>query len=671
MPQYDRQTGESAGANSPLLYEMLRRGRSFSGHERHCCFLNTGQTRFANISAASGFDFPDDGRSASLVDWDLDGDLDVWLVNRNGPQVRFLRNDLPANHHYLAFKLTGRTCNRDAIGARVELTLAGPQGTKLVRTLRAGDGYLAQSSKWLHFGLGATTEIKKLSVRWPGGDEEEFVAGADLPIDRRYQLQQGAGKAQPWSGPQRITKLKPSRLDPPASSQAAQILMVYPVPLPALEYQTKDKSVAAIAGERSRPLLLNLWASWCLPCVKELHEFAKRRNELQQAGVDVIALSVDGLGANTSDDNSQQLLSNMSFPFASGWATEQFVDRLQVVHDVHFDLHSPLPVPSSFLIDRDGHLVALYKGPVGVDQVLADLDNIQLSGDLLRQASLRFPGRWHGRTPGHRFLRLALDLHKAGDSDEAALYLLRNEKYFGHAPIYAELAQQIGIVMAAKKNHKVAEQLFRGAVRLKPDSPALHFYLAQSLENTGKAAEAAVEYGKIVELDPNSVLGNFRLGLLLAQNGQVDRALPRFRKTVELKPAWAGARFKLAMALLQQNEPEQALVELQETIRLKPVDPSTQMQLAWTLATHPNPQFRNGNQAVHWAETICTASNYQSPRDLDVLAAAHAEAGQFPRAIETAEKALELVRAGDQKQLAKAIESHLRLYRDQKPFRSR
>ena len=88
MPQYDQKTGESSGSNSPVLYELLRRGRSFSGHERHCLYLNTGQTQFANISAASGFDFPDDGRCLSLVDWDQDGDLDSIILD--GGMLRFL-----------------------------------------------------------------------------------------------------------------------------------------------------------------------------------------------------------------------------------------------------------------------------------------------------------------------------------------------------------------------------------------------------------------------------------------------------------------------------------------------------------------------------------------------------------------------------------------------------
>ena len=47
------------------LYRLQAKGRSFSGYERHCAYLNTGGGRFANISATSGLDFSDDGRGVA------------------------------------------------------------------------------------------------------------------------------------------------------------------------------------------------------------------------------------------------------------------------------------------------------------------------------------------------------------------------------------------------------------------------------------------------------------------------------------------------------------------------------------------------------------------------------------------------------------------------------
>ena len=141
------------------MSDLLFSGKSLSGRERNSLFLNVGNRRdgmpgkFANASFLSGFGLDDDTRGVAMVDWDQDGDLDVWLTNRTAPRLRLLRNDLsPQGAGSLQVRLEGTTCNRDAIGARLVLTL--PSGRKLYQTRRCGEGFLTQNSAWIHFGLG-------------------------------------------------------------------------------------------------------------------------------------------------------------------------------------------------------------------------------------------------------------------------------------------------------------------------------------------------------------------------------------------------------------------------------------------------------------------------------------------------------------------------------------
>ena len=149
------------------LNRLLHEDRSFSGNERNCAFLNCRGAGFADISSVSGFDFPDDSRAVTAVDWDFDGDLDLWMTARTAPRLRFLRNDSVANTDWVAVKLSGngKTTNRDAVGARVHLYLKN-QSTPLIRSVYAGDAFLSQSSGWLHFGLGPNAIIEKLLVHW-------------------------------------------------------------------------------------------------------------------------------------------------------------------------------------------------------------------------------------------------------------------------------------------------------------------------------------------------------------------------------------------------------------------------------------------------------------------------------------------------------------------------
>ena len=218
------------------ILRLIRQGESWSGHERHCAFLNFGSARFANVSATTGLDFQDDGRGLATVDWDHDGDLDLWLYNRTGPRLRFMRNETGAiapQHTFVALRLYGTTCNRDAIGAREQLHLKNTS-QKLIRTVYAGEGFMSQSSKWLHFGLGPDPQIKSVTVRWPGGITERFD---DIQPGRRYVLKQNTGQAIEWNRPQSADhqlKLSPSRQPSPSKSGIARVILPGRFPSPIL-----------------------------------------------------------------------------------------------------------------------------------------------------------------------------------------------------------------------------------------------------------------------------------------------------------------------------------------------------------------------------------------------------------------------------------------------------
>jgi tetratricopeptide (TPR) repeat protein len=93
-------------------------------------------------------------------------------------------------------------------------------------------------------------------------------------------------------------------------------------------------------------------------------------------------------------------------------------------------------------------------------------------------------------------------------------------------------------------------------------------------------------------------------------------------------------------------------------------------QEAWTRATNPDPKKRNGNYAVLLALEICQATNRQEPRFLDTLAAAYAEVGQFPRAVETAQEAVAAIPPGQQGDLLRSLTERLNGYQKSRPYRA-
>lgn len=101
--------------------ELIRADATWSGYERNVFYANNGDGTFSDVSGVVGLDFLEDGRAFALADFDHDGRQEVFLKNRNGPQLRVLQNvmrDLPPA---ISFRLRGTKSNRDAIGATVVL----------------------------------------------------------------------------------------------------------------------------------------------------------------------------------------------------------------------------------------------------------------------------------------------------------------------------------------------------------------------------------------------------------------------------------------------------------------------------------------------------------------------------------------------------------------------
>ncbi len=430
---------------------IVQEGRSFSGRERHCCFLNLGNGRFADVSAVSHFDFPDDGRAAALVDWDGDGDQDVWLANRTSPQVRLLLNQCPSEHHFVALRLRGVRSNRDAIGARVQVTL--PDGAKIHRTLRAGDAYLAQSSKRLVIGLGNAKSIERLVVNWPSGQMQTF----ELPeVDSEYQLVEGIADANRIQ-PRGTVTIASEDVTPSKDSDATRSLCFSMIRFPANSYRDLLGNRKEILDKRSRLVLVNLWASWCQPCVTELAEITTKQDLLREQSIDVVALSVDELTDHIGDGSVDgQKLKQMQFPFRVGVADASLVERLQLLHNNIFELHVPLPIPTSFLLDREGRVVAVYKGPVSVEQLLADSEKLRSvkSTNDWRMATLPFAGRWVMPPRRRHLFQFVEQLAERGYFTECEEYVRDNQEMLTSHPRWPVLEKRIAEGLNAKSDHR-------------------------------------------------------------------------------------------------------------------------------------------------------------------------------------------------------------------------
>lgn len=110
-------------------------------------------------------DEPIVGRGLATGDYDEDGDLDLLVVDADGP-VRLLRNNAAAGRNWLSLRLIGTESNPDALGAQVTVTAGGNRYFDEVRTTR---GYASFCDGRVHFGLGSTSHVDSIEIRWPSG----------------------------------------------------------------------------------------------------------------------------------------------------------------------------------------------------------------------------------------------------------------------------------------------------------------------------------------------------------------------------------------------------------------------------------------------------------------------------------------------------------------------
>jgi hypothetical protein len=128
----------------------------------------------------AGQSAPRSSRCAATADFTNSGRLDIVTNNFNDVPYYF-RNNLPPKH-YLAYRLQGTRSNRDAIGAVIKLYVGKEI---MVRQVHAAGGYLSQSSKAVHFGLGDRANVDRVEIRWPCGTSQTIVAPE---IDRRHDV---------------------------------------------------------------------------------------------------------------------------------------------------------------------------------------------------------------------------------------------------------------------------------------------------------------------------------------------------------------------------------------------------------------------------------------------------------------------------------------------------
>lgn len=569
-------------------------------HERKVLLRNDGRGGFDEVSGSVGLDLDQDGRSFAVFDYDQDGRPDVVLLApRSSPQLRLFHNDFAEGNHAVALRLTGTRSNRDAVGARVTVETDTLRRTTLVQ---AGSGFLSERSKELLVGLGQSTRILKVEVRWPSGLVQTL---SDVPLDQRVSLTEGSDtlRAEPFR-----KRADGSVAPTPATGMpapAAGTWLYRPFPAPDFTLRDLGGREQALAALRGKPALLLLWAAAAPPSVAALRDLAARQTALAAAGAPILALAVDA-----SQDEPKVRAAAQGLGLPVGIATEAVADTYSIVSRYLFDRREDLRLPTLLLLDGHGEIVKVYRDQVDVAQVLADVPKIEAPPAERLARAAPFPGTFQA-PPGERnYFQYSLDLAEQGFDGAALAGFERAAKLdpvaitfynlgtlymkaaqpakarvaFGRAldlkPEYAEANNSLGALLAQGGEVPAAIDRFRAALKVRPDYADALNNLGYALFQTDHPEEAADLYRRALSAQPGFPEALNNLGILFGQEGDLERAEPYFMQAVEARPGYGEAANNLALVRNARGDAAGAVTVLQKLLEENPAFEAAYVTLA-------------------------------------------------------------------------------------------
>ncbi len=355
--------GEFGEATSPVPH--FNTGVSLSGLERNRLWINLDGREFVNLSGVSAIDDPADGRAVALLDYDLDGWVDLAVVNANAPLLQLFRNRIgelgdarPAEPPVIGVRFVGGNrestssdswSNRNGIGASVRVSLGD---VTLVREQRGGEGFAAQHSETLLIGIGQHTGAESVTVTWPSGRHQTLSN-----VSRNSLLTVYENPAESPSGSAFVVEdyAVPGTATPLASQ---------PRPEQGERFQLTGAPVRNSPGDEAQLRVYTSMATWCASCQGELPQVARMRAAFNQSELALFAIPVD---QNDDRANLQQYVAKHQPAYKMVFDVSDS-ERHSFNRIVEKTLHAD-GLPASIVTDRQGRVLHVGWGVPSISRI--------------------------------------------------------------------------------------------------------------------------------------------------------------------------------------------------------------------------------------------------------------------------------------------------------------
>jgi Flp pilus assembly protein TadD/peroxiredoxin len=573
------------------INELIRSDATWNGYERNVFYTNNRDGTFSEVSGAVGLDFPDDSRAFVLADLDRDGRLEIVLKNRNAPQLRVLRNAMKDLGSAVAFRLRGTKSNRDAIGAAITVESGAHRQTKY---LQAGSGFLSQHAKELFFGLGNAGGTIRATIYWPSGLTQTFE---HLPINNRIEILEGSPEfsAKTFQGPSAAYTRSAKSNKPEPLPSHAETWLIEPLRAPDFSLPDLGGRVRSIESLRGGLVLLQFWASVSPDCSEQLRLLQKDHEAFDLHGLSIIGINVDDAAAARSSAYKE-----IAFPTVA--ATPEFIGIYNILYRYLFDRRRDLPVPVSFLVDREGMIVKIYQGVVTTERLFEDITSLPQTAAERTRKALPFAGTLYETDAFRRNdFTYGVALFQRGYLEQAAasfqqviaakpnepeayynlgtLYLRKNdlaqarrclEQTIRLRSNYPEAWNNLGMIAAQEGQADTAIRNFKESLAQRPDYAIALLNLGNVYRRQGNFAESEKLLKRALELEPENPEVHYNLGMLYARQEQLPLASEHLQRAVALRPDYPDALNNLGVFFVREERYPEAEEEFTTCIRVAP-----------------------------------------------------------------------------------------------------
>jgi tetratricopeptide (TPR) repeat protein len=199
-----------------------------------------------------------------------------------------------------------------------------------------------------------------------------------------------------------------------------------------------------------------------------------------------------------------------------------------------------MPVPSSFLLDSQGRVSVIYRGPVSIDQLLSDVSQLSMSGLEWQTAAFPFDGKWNATPAAVDFLTIPRRLLDRNQTMDAMTFVKQNHAKLAQNDEYPKLLTWLGDQLMKRERSEDAIEQYQLALQLEPnDINAINNFAWQlathpdaNVRNGSLAVKWAEHAAKITHDTNPAILDT--LAASYAEDQQFEKAVTTLNAAIKI-----------------------------------------------------------------------------------------------------------------------------------------